>query len=732
MVLDQTACPREQLNGCCCECHWQPRWPSEQDLKGGHKEVCDPLGGDPVASSSEQSVVSNPDAFPLRDEIGPALRSVVDQGGLWHVVQVSSFSSELSLERGLIHNGVRIDWMYGRPKCDHFAELWPMASDAIKQHPLEMHDSIDHAPWWIRWAWSSSSHPNLGILQGGEQTAECAVVWDDVTADEHDGVCGRWDGCKEPIDGTRLSATVRFDDRPNLRMGGGPRLCNLVGSVGTAAGHNADPSLLGLLHKAPQEGPYIGRLVVRHDADFDPSHTQEIACCMAQNRQPATQRLRMVLVVVHLVLGLWFLERGLFNEDEGWYLYAARQVDAGLMPVRDFVFYQGPVYPRVMAGLLDAGQGMIISARWLSWFMLTLALGVTVLAGARSSGPRGGLLALTVMATQPLLISTAVLAKPYALCLLLLSGGLLLLAARDRLRVFMGFVLLGVSVGARLTLAVPFAVLVVSHLRGRGVSALLGAGLGLTLSMSPLVGVPVDDLYSQLIGAHVGHQPTLVQRGAWFGWQIGLLAFWLLALLPGRPSSIPGLRLAAGLGVMIHAWPGALHVEHTMVLAPLFAVAFADRWGTSWSARQLVMAGVAMVVSVVVGAQFVHLDTQTRTMQQVTDLGRWVADRTTEDRPLFTPHLGIAVEADRDVVRGFEMGRFAVGKLDLSGERGESLRGRLGGVILVTEDIEDGGQGGTLSWARTEFSESRIEEPYGQFGQRLWLFVPGEDTLWAQ
>ena len=121
---------------------------------------------------------------------------------------------------------------------------------------------------------------------------------------------------------------------------------------------------------------------------------------------------------VHLVLGVWFLERGLFNEDEGWYLYAARQVDAGLMPVRDFVFFQGLVYPRVMAGLLDAGQGMIIAARWLSWLMLVLAVGVTTIAGVRIAGQRGGLLALGVMAIQPLLVATAVLAKPYALCLL--------------------------------------------------------------------------------------------------------------------------------------------------------------------------------------------------------------------------------------------------------------------------------------------------------------------------
>lgn len=438
------------------------------------------------------------------------------------------------------------------------------------------------------------------------------------------------------------------------------------------------------------------------------------------------------MVAIHLVLGLWFLERGLFNEDEGWYLYAARQVDAGLMPVRDFVFYQGPVYPRVMAGLLDAGQGMIISARWLSWLMLTLALGVIALAGTRSAGQRGGVLALTVMATQPLLTSTAVLAKPYALCLLLLSGAMLLLAARDRARVFMGFVLIGISVGARITLAVPLAVLVLAHLRHRGIVALVGAGVGLMLGFSPLIGMPIESLYGQLLDPHLNLQSTISDRGAWLGWQCLIMAFWLLALLPGRSTSIPGLRLAAGLGGIVHMVPGELHVEHTMVLAPLFALALADRWSGQWSPRQVAVGGVALAASIIVGARFVHLDTQVRSMQQVTDIGRWVAERTSGDRPLLTPHLGIAVEADRDVVSGFEMGRFARGPLDLRGAGGDVLRGRLGGIIVVSEDVSEAARAETLSWARTEFTESRVVEPYGQFGQRLWLFLPGEGTLWAQ
>jgi hypothetical protein len=440
----------------------------------------------------------------------------------------------------------------------------------------------------------------------------------------------------------------------------------------------------------------------------------------------------MALVVVHIVLGLWLLERGLFNQDEGWYLYAARQVDAGLMPVRDFVFYQGPVYPRVMAGLLDAGAGMIISARWLSWLMLFVAFGVTTLAATRLAGQRGALLAMVVMATHPLMIATAVLAKPYALCMLLLAGAMLLLAAQDRLRVCLGFVLLGIGVGARLTLAVPLFVLLLSHLTRQGLAALLGTVVGLVLAFSPLTGVPSDVLFEQLAGFHMESQPTVWERGTWLGWQVGVLAFWLLSLWPGGSSSIPGLRMAAGLGILVHALPGALHVEHTMVLGPLFAVALADRWGGRWRPGQLTVGAAALGASVLVGARFIHLDEQTRTVQQVTDLGRWVADRSPVDRPLLTPHLGIAVEADRDVVSGLEMGRFGRGKIALYGRDADALRGHLGGLIFSTSDLLEVQRSDTLNWARAEFTESRVVESYGQFGQRLWLFVPGEGMLWAQ
>ena len=96
------------------------------------------------------------------------------------------------------------------------------------------------------------------------------------------------------------------------------------------------------------------------------------------------------------------------------------------------------------------------------------------------------------------------------------------------------------------------------------------------------------------------------------------------------------------------------------------------------------------------------------------------------------PHLGVAVEADRDVVSGLEMGRFGRGKIALYGREADALRGHLGGVIFSTSDLLEVHRSDTLNWARAEFTESRVVESYGQFGQRLWLFVPGEEMLWAQ
>ena len=308
---------------------------------------------------------------------------------------------------------------------------------------------------------------------------------------------------------------------------------------------------------------------------------------------------------VHLV-GFRLFERGLLNEDEAGILRCP-QVDAGLMPVRTSL-----PSPATLSRRADAGSGMIISARWLSWFMLSWR-SATPLRGHTDCWRACGLIAIAVMTTRR--CSSRHRSWPSRMHFAHPTGAMFLLAARDRPRVFMIILL---SVGARLTLAVPLAVLVLGHLRGRPVAALVGTGVGLALGFAPLAGLSGDELYAQLIGPHVDTQPTLSERGAWLMWQLGLLAFWLLALKPSDRHRYLDCRWRlASVSWSMH---GPVSPCRAHDGPALFAVALASRWRDPWTPRQLVIAGAALSASVVVGARFVHLDTQSRTMQQVTDL----------------------------------------------------------------------------------------------------------------
>lgn len=59
--------------------------------------------------------------------------------------------------------------------------------------------------------------------------------------------------------------------------------------------------------------------------------------------------LSLVAVVAAVILSAANLYLGDLNQDEGWYLYAARMVAAGQWPYVDFAFTQGPVMPLVYA-----------------------------------------------------------------------------------------------------------------------------------------------------------------------------------------------------------------------------------------------------------------------------------------------------------------------------------------------------------------------------------------------
>ena len=455
------------------------------------------------------------------------------------------------------------------------------------------------------------------------------------------------------------------------------------------------------------------------------------------------KRLITMALVGHGILSLFFIERGLLNADEGWYLYAARQIQHGLQPYTDFASFQAPVFPRVLAGLLDIGPGALISGRWVSGLMMWGAVAASVVAAHRRSGLDGAAIVAITLGLHPLVIATGVLVKPYGLAMALLGGGLMLIAGGDRLRVGLGFLVFGLAVGTRISLMLPVFALLWGTVHKTRFWAFSGLLLGLCLAFWPLVGTDFGVVYHHLVGFHLGNGGRAMARVSWLGWQ-GLIGLVMLSLFwPKNPAHpVTGLRLAAALGVAVHLLPSANHVEHTVAVAPLLSVALAERWAHILTPMKARIGLVLFGVSVVIASTFVHLDTGPSTVAQTTELGRWLNANTSPNYPLLTQQLALAVEADRDVVSGLQMGRFGFSLSDDISEVSRfkmvnfemisnALAGPLSGIVLAEEDFNEETRQMITQAANARFSEHSQVQAYGQFSEQLDVWVVG-GVLWAK
>lgn len=211
------------------------------------------------------------------------------------------------------------------------------------------------------------------------------------------------------------------------------------------------------------------------------------------------------------------------NQDEGWYLYAARQVRAGRLPFLDFASTQGPVLPFVYACFDPVVRGLgVLGGRVVTaLFGLAAIVSGSVLASRLASPGRRSLASFVAFVLVGVNVYQAAFfssVKTYALCSLFLTCGLAVLidsarrASRSRLGFFTAGLLLGVAAGTRLSAAgtVPVAalwLLVTGAGRERAVSVgvfVLGAFLAAVGIFGPFaVGAP-DALMFGLFQYHAG------------------------------------------------------------------------------------------------------------------------------------------------------------------------------------------------------------------------------------
>lgn len=149
----------------------------------------------------------------------------------------------------------------------------------------------------------------------------------------------------------------------------------------------------------------------------------------------------VVAVVVYIILGACNIFLGDLNQDEGWYLYAARQVTQGNLPYRDYAFTQAPMLPLcyasadvwverygVLGGRIFTAALGLVGVLLASWLAARMAP-----AGSRALAVAVCFILLGVNVYQSYF---TVVVKTYSLCAVFLLAGLLALSYTSRAHAF--------------------------------------------------------------------------------------------------------------------------------------------------------------------------------------------------------------------------------------------------------------------------------------------------------
>jgi hypothetical protein len=284
-------------------------------------------------------------------------------------------------------------------------------------------------------------------------------------------------------------------------------------------------------------------------------------------------------------LNLWM---GELNQDEGWYLYAARQITEGRLPYQDFAFTQPPLLPLVYSLAYPwVGHFGVPGGRALTWMFGALGLLAAIWLAMRT-GPRkaqrltAGLCFILVAINLYQSYFTTVV-KTYALAGMFLCAGLAALSfvgRRHGVRAAMlaGF-LLACAAATRLSLGAALAVgglyLVVCRRRLKTWAWLdfaLGGGLGLALVFLPFLALGGEGFRFGLLEYH-----SLREAGPWLAqlaYKIGCLSRLVQAYYPAAIGGLflllMALRHAARRGTPIAGTEPAPPEAATDDIAPCF------------------------------------------------------------------------------------------------------------------------------------------------------------------
>jgi len=405
------------------------------------------------------------------------------------------------------------------------------------------------------------------------------------------------------------------------------------------------------------------------------------------------------------VLGAAAVWMGGLNQDEGWYLYAARMVSEGFLPYRDFAFTQGPLLPFVYSVLMPVWsfEGLL-SARVLTLTIgfagILLMVALTRQLVDEDRRTTAGLMTFLLLATNLYHLYYLTIPKTYALAALLVACGYYLLSLAIQGRSVLAFaagLAFAFSAGARISLGAILAVTGLILLVNRRGKVLLwfclGGFLGLALVYGPFL------LDGRAFAGLVDAQRYHAARGGFdIVWTVGsisrlvrwyLPAFVLLGLwvLTSRKTADQGERqsfclmpllLAAGFcavfAVQILApFPYEDYQVPIMGLMTVFVVVMSVRGEPDARRRYaLLLLSLGMTWAGSFGSpllekwstngqdRFWSIKKTATELQQLRAVAKSISEIDPQGTELLTQDLYLAIETGRKVPKGLEMGPFAM------------------------------------------------------------------------
>ena len=396
---------------------------------------------------------------------------------------------------------------------------------------------------------------------------------------------------------------------------------------------------------------------------------------------------------------------GALNQDEGWYLYAARLVSEGKTPYRDFFYTQAPVMPVVYAAFTSIWNSFgLLGARILTISFGTLGLAFFCAIAARLVAP--GRRALAALAVFLLLGSNLyhlyyiAIPKTYALASLFVAIGFFLLTfarpstLRGGVFAFASGLSLAFACGTRISLGVILAVvgfsLLFSFSRMRW--TFLWFGLGGAFGLVVVYGFFLCDPTARagLFAAQAYHAarsgfdpvftigsvsrlvrwylPVFVLLGLGFahrreagGEANALLVAWLafasfvavflvqmLAPFPYEDYQVPVMGLLAVFAVVLFFGRPASVPSRGLLLtlglawAASFGSPLLEKWTTNGQDR------------------FWTIKKDQCELAQLRDVARYIEEEDPNGETLLTQDLYLAIETGRKVPDGLEMGPFSM------------------------------------------------------------------------